>query len=118
MFYLYYFLNQKCHSSKLYKIYVIRVQKGLIYEDGKFSLTLNNIMLLFSRKLILREGFVIETEVAINVSAEGSQWNEMTGFSSDNIYRFFYTREIITPSPVQWHAREDIGGANIRRSSW
>jgi len=43
-------------------------------------------MLLFSRKLILREGFVIETEVAINVSAEGSQWNEMTGFSSDNIY--------------------------------
>lgn len=67
-------------------------------------------MLLFLRKLILREGFIIETEVAINVPVAGSWRNEITGFSSGNIYRFF-TREI-TPPAGQWHAREDIGGAN------
>lgn len=63
------------------------------------------------RKLILRERFIIKTEVAINVSSESSWRNEITGFSSDNIYRFF-TRGII-PSAGQWHAREDIGGANM-----
>lgn len=54
--------------------------------------------------------FIIETEIVINVSMKGSRRNKIVGFSSDHVYEFF-TCEIIPPTG-QWHAREDIGGAN------
>lgn len=75
-----------CYSSKFYKISATREWKEAdLRERWNFRGTYVDA-LVFAQINFTRKKFIIETEVAINVSGEGPWRNKIAGFSNDNIY--------------------------------